>query len=138
MQKLTHQSKGAWQGFNRAGILMLVLVLVANVSLAKSFWQDDKKDTTGQDKFKDLPLKGERTLEFNTKEGTWLALDLSPDGKTIIFDMLGDLYTMPFAGGKATRLTNGMAFDSQPRYTLDSSERSAPLVRPTYSHRLHH
>uniref|UniRef100_UPI0040489217 TolB family protein n=1 Tax=Roseivirga sp. TaxID=1964215 RepID=UPI0040489217 len=66
-----------------------------------------------------MPLKGERTLEFNTKEGTWLALDISPDGKTIVFDMLGDLYTMPFAGGKATRLTNGMAFDSQPRYSPD-------------------
>ncbi|MFT6828099.1 MAG: Tol biopolymer transport system component, partial [Roseivirga sp.] len=119
MQKLKHHSKWAWLYWNRTGIFMLALVLIGNVSMAKGLWQDDKQDTTGQEKFKELPLKAERTLEFNTKEGTWLALDLSPDGKTIIFDMLGDLYTMPFAGGKATRLTNGMAFDSQPRYSPD-------------------
>jgi len=119
MQKLKHHSTRTWRYWKQAGIVMLALVLVSNATLAKNFWQDDKQDTTGQDKFKDLPLKGERTLEFNTKEGTWLALDISPDGKTIVFDMLGDLYTMPFAGGKATRLTNGMAFDSQPRYSPD-------------------
>ena len=68
-----------------------------------------EKDTTESDQetFKDLPLKAERTLEFNTKEGTWLSVDISPDGQTIIFDMLGDLYTMPFTGGKATRITDG-------------------------------
>jgi len=35
-------------------------------------------------------------IKFNTTEGTWLSLDISPDGKTIMFDMLGDLYTIPF------------------------------------------
>ncbi len=83
------------------------------------FYQEDKADTTGQEKFKDLPLKAERTLKFNTKEGTWLSLDISPDGKTIAFDMMGDLYTMPFSGGKATRITEGMAYDAQPRFSPD-------------------
>jgi len=46
-------------------------------------------------------------------------LDLSPDGKTIIFDMLGDLYTLPIAGGNATRLTDGMALDTNPRFSPD-------------------
>ena len=66
-----------------------------------------------------LPLKPERKVEFTTNEGTWLSLDLSPDGKTILFDLLGDLYTLPITGGEAKPLMTGLAFDSQPRYSPD-------------------
>ncbi|HTG32238.1 MAG TPA: amidohydrolase family protein [Thermoanaerobaculia bacterium] len=66
-----------------------------------------------------LPLKAERTLEFSTDEGTWISLDVSPDGKTVVFDLLGDLYMVPFSGGQARRLTSGSAFDAQPRYSPD-------------------
>ena len=84
-------------------------------------WQKDKADTSkfNQKTYKDLPLKADRLLEFNTKEGTWVSVDVSPDGKTIAFDMLGDLYTMPIGGGKATRITDGMAYDTHPRYSPD-------------------
>ena len=58
-------------------------------------------------------------IEFTTNEGTWLSLDLSPDGRTILFDLLGDLYTLPIAGGEARPLMTGLAFDSQPRYSPD-------------------
>ncbi len=64
----------------------------------------------------ELPLKPARTLSLDTDEGTWISVDVSPDGETIIFDLLGDLYTIPFAGGDATALTSGLAWDSQPRY----------------------
>ncbi len=66
-----------------------------------------------------LPLKTARTHAFTTTKGTWLSLDVSPDGQQIVFDLLGDLYTLPIAGGKATRITSGMAFDAQPRYSPD-------------------
>jgi len=66
-----------------------------------------------------LPLKPARTVRFTTSEGTWMSLDVSPDGRTILFDLVGDLYTIPITGGKATRLTRGMAFDGQPRYSPD-------------------
>lgn len=66
-----------------------------------------------------LPIKPERQLRFTTDEGTWMSLDVSPDGRTIIFDMLGDLYTLPIGGGKATRLTSGMAWDCMPRWSPD-------------------
>ena len=46
-------------------------------------------------------------------------LDVSPDGKNIVFDMLGDIYTMPVAGGKATLLAGGKAWEVQPRYSPD-------------------
>ncbi len=67
----------------------------------------------------DLPLVPTRPLKFSTDEGTWLSLDLSPDGRTIVFDMLGDLYTVPVTGGAATRITSGSPFDGQPRFAPD-------------------
>nr|BCX00419.1 MAG: bifunctional TolB-family protein/amidohydrolase [Bacteroidota bacterium] len=66
-----------------------------------------------------LPLKPERTLRLVLREGSWISLDVSPDGKTIVFELLGDLYTVPITGGRARPLTRGMAFDSQPRYSPD-------------------
>src|SRR5262245_12607750 len=66
-----------------------------------------------------LPLTPTKPLKFTTDEGTWMSLDLSPDGRTIVFDLLGDIYTLPIEGGKATRLTSGQAFDGQPHFSPD-------------------
>lgn len=66
-----------------------------------------------------LPLKPTRTLSFTTNVGHWMSVDVTPDGRTLVFDLLGDLYTMPAGGGKATPLTRGMAFDGQPRISPD-------------------
>lgn len=66
-----------------------------------------------------LSLRTARTHRFTATEGTWLSLDVSPDGRTIVFDLLGDLYSLPIEGGKATRLTSGMAYDVQPRFSPD-------------------
>ncbi|MDH3733807.1 MAG: amidohydrolase, partial [Gemmatimonadota bacterium] len=66
-----------------------------------------------------LPLEAARSFHLDTDEGSWLSLDVSPDGQTIVFDMLGDLFTLPIGGGTATRITNGMAFDMQPRFSPD-------------------
>src|SRR5215469_6428886 len=80
------------------------------------------QDTTKYTVFKDLPLKPQRKVAFTTTEGTWTSLDVSPDGKTLVFDMMGDLYTMPITGGKATNLTRGLAFDSHPRWSPDGTK----------------
>ncbi|MEO7458305.1 MAG: amidohydrolase, partial [Gemmatimonadaceae bacterium] len=69
-----------------------------------------------------LQLKPTRTLTFTTKVGNWMSSDVSPDGKTIAFDLLGDIYTMPIAGGKATAFTRGMGFDGQPRFSPDGKK----------------
>jgi Tol biopolymer transport system component len=79
--------------------------------------KDDKKDDKKEKK--GLPLKPDRKIEFTTDEGTWLSLDVSPDGKTIVFELLGDIYTLPIEGGEAKRIDGGMAFDSQPRFSPD-------------------
>ncbi len=74
-----------------------------------------------KDEKEGLPLKPERKIEFTTDEGTWISLDVSPAGTTIIFDLLGDLYSLPIEGGEAALVAGGMAFESQPRYSPDGS-----------------
>jgi Tol biopolymer transport system component/imidazolonepropionase-like amidohydrolase len=69
-----------------------------------------------------LPLKPTRTMTFTTNVGHWMSVDVSPDGQTLVFDLLGDIYTMPLAGGKATALTRGMGFDAQPRFSPDGKK----------------
>ncbi len=61
---------------------------------------------------------------FTTNEGTWMNLDISPDGKQIAFDMLGDIYTLPIEGGKATPIATGLAFEIQPRFSPDGMQLS--------------
>ena len=68
-----------------------------------------------------LPLEVDRWVPIDMTEGSWISLDVSPDGGTIVFDYLGDLFTIPTAGGTATQLTSGMAFDAQPRFSPDGS-----------------
>lgn len=70
----------------------------------------------------DLPLDSERTINLNTSEGTWLSLDVHPDGDKVIFDYMGNLFEVPIEGGDATQLTHGMGFDSQPVYSPDGSK----------------
>src|SRR5437868_935790 len=65
------------------------------------------------------PREGARHISFDAREGTWMSVDVSPDGKTILFDLLGDIYQVPLAGGDATALTRGPAWDHHPRYSPD-------------------
>jgi imidazolonepropionase-like amidohydrolase/Tol biopolymer transport system component len=68
-----------------------------------------------------LPLKPTRTVEFTAREGSWISVDVSPDGTTLVFDLLGDIYTMPVEGGRARPISTGMAFDAQPRFSPDGT-----------------
>ncbi len=61
-------------------------------------------------------------LKFTTDEGTWMNLDVSPDGKNIVFDMLGDIYIIPSTGGKAKALRTGIPFEVQPRFSPDGKQ----------------
>ncbi|MBM4186772.1 MAG: amidohydrolase family protein [Gemmatimonadetes bacterium] len=63
-----------------------------------------------------------KTLEFTTSEGTWISVDVSPDGRTIAFDLLGKLYEMPIAGGPARAITRGRSYDQFPRYSPDGTK----------------
>ena len=78
-------------------------------------------DTTPDLRREGLPLAPGRTISTSFNEGSWISVDVSPDGQTLVFDFLGDLYTMPITGGTATPLTQGMAFDGQPRFSPDGT-----------------
>jgi Tol biopolymer transport system component len=63
----------------------------------------------------------EKLLEFTATEGTWISVDVSPDGRFIAFDLLGHLYEMPYAGGEARPLTRGRSWNHLPRYSPDGN-----------------
>jgi imidazolonepropionase-like amidohydrolase/Tol biopolymer transport system component len=60
-----------------------------------------------------------RKVPIAVDEGSWMNVDVSPDGRTIAFDLLGDIYTMPIEGGTPTRIAEGLAFEHQPRFSPD-------------------
>lgn len=66
-----------------------------------------------------LPIKSTRTISFETAEGTYMNVDISAEGKTIAFDLLGDIYTLPADGGKAVQLTRGLAYNRCPVWSPD-------------------
>lgn len=61
-------------------------------------------------------------VELTTNEGTWMNLDVSPDGSQIVFDMVGDIFIMPITGGKAKVLRSGLPFEIQPRFSPDGKQ----------------
>lgn len=63
-----------------------------------------------------------KDVSFTVSEGTWMNLDMSPDGKEIVFDLLGDIYSIPAAGGEAKMLRGGHAFEVQPRFSPDGKK----------------
>ena len=97
------------------GPSFLSMALMTLVAASPALAQENAKP----DEEKGLPLEPDRTLAFTADRGSWMSLDVSPDGSWIVFDHLGDLYLLPFAGGEATRLTGGLPFDVQPRFSPD-------------------
>ncbi len=93
---------------------LMLIGLLYSVVFSAPYNQDDED-------YDPLPLKPTKNISFTTNEITWMSLDVSPDGRTIVFETLGDLYTLPISGGKATQITTGMAHDSQPRYSPDGN-----------------
>ena len=62
-----------------------------------------------------------RQVPIETDEGTWMDVDVSPDGRTLAFTMLGDIYTLPITGGTPTRIADGLAWEVHPRFSPDGS-----------------
>ena len=70
-----------------------------------------------------LPLQGAtEVLRLTTDEGSWLSIDVAPEGDSLIFDLLGDLYRLPIDGGEANRITSGLGYDSQPVISPDGQQ----------------
>lgn len=106
--------------------VLCLMFLVGSIHLnAQDPKKEEKADTLKKEKpkkKKDLVLEVARRVPIKTNEGTWMSLDVSPDGKTIAFDFMGDIFTMPVTGGKPTPFTSGMAFDSHPKFSPDGTK----------------
>jgi Tol biopolymer transport system component len=65
-----------------------------------------------------------REIDFTTGEGTWMSVDISPDGRWIVFDLLAHVYRVPAEGGEAQCLTqtSGVALNFHPRYSPDGKQ----------------
>src|SRR5688572_2471012 len=94
-----------------------VLLTIAPFSAQEA--KDPAADARKKADKNELPLDTTTRLEFETDEGTWISLDVTPDGQSIVFELLGDLYKLPIAGGDAAPITRGTPYDAQPRVSPD-------------------
>lgn len=105
--------------FNRQFPFLVALVLAAGWTFAAD------STNTGlaqeQDWIVEEPGGSTTVLEYTAEEGTWISLDISPDGQHVAFDLLGHIYEMPAAGGDARPLTDGRSWNLSPRYSPDGS-----------------
>ena len=103
-----------------------LLSFILGLFILSSGYAQKKKENKEEEKTWDVSNPGKdfnyKSHSFTTDEGTWMNLDVSPNGQTIVFDMLGDIYTMPITGGKAKVLREGIPFEVQPRFNPDGSK----------------
>ncbi len=66
-----------------------------------------------------LPLAPADRLELDLSEGTWMSLDVAPDGRSLLFDILGNIFSLEISGGDASPVLTGMPFEAQPVYSPD-------------------
>ncbi len=100
-------------------ITATLLAGAAFITAAPLVAQDKSKD----DKWDIEAPKGAtiKQVPIQTEEGTWMDVDVSPDGRTIAFTMLGDIYTMPITGGTPKRIADGLAWEVHPRFSPDGA-----------------
>lgn len=63
-----------------------------------------------------------KDVTLSLSQGTWMSLDVSPDGKTIAFDLLNDIYVMPAQGGEAQAIHTGPAVQRSPQFSPDGTQ----------------
>src|SRR5690606_4265974 len=95
-------------------LLPILAALAANLALAAEEGDADAWDVSD-------PPGDSRTVSIDTTSGTWMSLDVSPDGRTVAFDLLGDIYVLPIEGGEARAIDSGVAWSMQPRFSPDGT-----------------
>lgn len=90
----------------------------AAVAPSIAFADDDEEASWDVNAIPGVP----REVSIDTTSGSWMSLDVSPDGQTIAFDMLGDIYVLPIDGGRAKPINSGLSWAMQPRFSPDGSQ----------------
>jgi imidazolonepropionase-like amidohydrolase/Tol biopolymer transport system component len=98
-----------------------LITALAAISFAVQAYAQPAEDKAKEEKWDVNAPKGAtiKQVPINTDEGSWIDVDVSPDGSSIAFALLGDIYTMPMAGGTPTRIAEGLAWEVQPRFSPD-------------------
>jgi Tol biopolymer transport system component len=105
MQHSTHVRAGARQRLFAAAAASLLAATVARAQQPES---------------RAAPSASVRTLSFESSEATWMAISLSPDGRELFFDLLGDVYALDARqGGSARPVLRGPAFETHPVVSPD-------------------
>jgi len=99
---------------------LLCLVLFTSMNI----FADESADSAEEKATWDVSSDQYHTRQINidTKQTTWSNVTVSHDGKTLVFDMLGDIYSVPIEGGNASALTSGIEWNYQPRFSPDGSQ----------------
>ena len=100
----------------RAAIVAATMASAAVSSVAADAAPDSKKWNVNK------PPGTVSTVQIDTRTGTWMHVDVSPDGKNIVFDLLGDIYMLPIGGGEAKALTHSMAWEMQARFSPNGKQ----------------
>ena len=114
--------------------LALMIALGLSLAFAQPLWAQTEDSSEEADTEEVEESEAEEAYSVNDPEGnwreikidtnttTWSNLDVSPDGQTLVFDMLGDIYQVGIGGGEAKPLTSGIAWHYQPRFSPDGSK----------------
>src|SRR5260370_1465076 len=113
----------------------LRLTALCALALAGTFFAQDPQSPapdskTSHEAGKGLPLKPERKVEFATGEGTWMSVDVSPDGRTLLFDLDGHLFTLPIVGGSASAITSGIEISTLLHHSHVTCKIAHPPIPP--------
>jgi imidazolonepropionase-like amidohydrolase/Tol biopolymer transport system component len=103
----------------RLSLLAFAAVLSLHAAAAEAPPAPDAKPADKPKWDVNHPPGPKATVEIDTRTGTWMSVDVSPDGQRLVFDLLGDLYTLPIAGGEARPLTHSIAWEMQARWSPD-------------------
>lgn len=109
---------------NKKRIMPFVFLLAAVPLLALAAGQEPTPATPAPspEKWQVSQVRGKpRTIEFTTDEGTWMSVDVSPDARTVVFDLVGEIYLLPIGGGQARPISkdSGLAINFHPRFSPD-------------------
>ena len=68
-----------------------------------------------------LPVRADTVVGVTVREGTWMAIAVSPDASRVVIDLQGGLWVLPMSGGTAQRITDELLDARQPAWSPDGT-----------------